>query len=271
MHFQIEQLQEASAALARMGAVMAGTPEPLDDDPKPGSPPIRGIAVADLSYRHRGSAVDTLDRLNLRIAPGEHIAVVGPSGEGKTTLAWLLARLHETDRGVVLVDGEPAEAYPLGAYRRAVILVPHAVEVFSATVRDNVRLWDEAVSDKQIRGALAAAGLADTVEGLADGLDALLGTRGNPLSAGQRQRLGIARALLRGPDVLILDEATSALDGALEEAVLRNIRDVMRGRNLVLITHRENVAVRLDRVVRIENGRLARTNRAGAGQRRLWP
>jgi ATP-binding cassette, subfamily B, bacterial len=263
MHFQIEQFQEAAAALARMAEVTAGEPERLDD-PAADLPPVGAITVSAASFRHPGSAADTLDRVDLDIAPGEHIAIVGPSGEGKTTLAFLLARLHEPHGGAILLNGEPAGNHPLGPYRCRVILVPHVVEVFSASVRDNVRLWDESVPDTQVRGALAAAGLGDLVDGFEAGLDTILGTRGNPLSAGQRQRLGIARALLRFPDVLILDEATSALDSATEENVLRNVRAAMHGGSLVLVTHRENVAASLDRVVRIENGRVNSGNRSGA-------
>lgn len=267
IHFQIEQFQEAAAALGRMCDVTAGTPEWLDDMEPPPSP-VREIALAGLSYRHEGTATNTLDDVSLRFASGEHVAIVGPSGEGKTTLAYVLARLHEADSGAIFINGAPAGAYPLGAYRRRVVLVPHTVDVFSATVRDNVRMWDAAVSDEQVWQALTAADLAETVERFEQGVDALLGTRGNPLSAGQKQRLGIARALLRVPDVLILDEATSALDDATEDIVLRNVRRLMRDRNLILITHREHIARGLDRIVPIDGSRgnprsgTASTNRA---------
>jgi ABC-type bacteriocin/lantibiotic exporter with double-glycine peptidase domain len=262
IHFEIERFQDAAAAVTRMRTVSSGQPEPLPDrrDAEPPSAhesPVSTLAAADVDFRHHGAAAETLDRLNLTIRAGEHIAIVARSGEGKTTLAYLLARLYEPTGGVILTDAGPSTATPLDRHRRKVIVVPHVVDVFSASVRDNVRLWDPEVSDAAIRSALALAGLADTVDAFAGGLGTVLGTRGNPLSAGQRQRLGLARAFLRSPDVLILDEATSALDAETERQVLDNVRAFMRDRILIAITHRAHIAASLDRIVRMVNGRAA--------------
>jgi ABC-type bacteriocin/lantibiotic exporter with double-glycine peptidase domain len=251
MHFQIEQLQEAAAAHARMATVTAGVPEDLAESaPAPASGPI---AIRDLGFSHAGSS-DTLDGLDLAIAAHEHLAIIGRSGEGKTTLAQLLARLHAPDRGSILLDGTAAQDLPLDAYRRCVVLVPHATQIFSASLRDNVRLWNAAVSDAEVDAALARAGLDIDPE-------TLVGERGNPLSAGQRQRVGLARVFLRRPAVLILDEATSALDAESEAAVLHNIREMMFGRILIVITHRAQVAAGFDRIVRIKGGRVSADDR----------
>jgi ATP-binding cassette, subfamily B, bacterial len=159
--------------------------------------------------------------------------------------------------GQILLDGVAAGAMPVDCHRRRVLLVPHAVEVFSASVRDNVRLWDPGLTDADVSAALARAQLAETVAAFPDGLNTILGARGNPLSDGQRQRLNLARIFLRSPDILILDEATSALDIETEQEVLAQVRDFMRGRVLIVITHREHVAARFDRIVRMDRGRVA--------------
>lgn len=261
LHFELQQFQQAAAALARLRTVTGGRPETLEDDAQRNVPTQiqGGIATTDLCFRHDGSAFATLDHLTLRIDAKEHVAIVAPSGAGKTTLAYLLARLYDPATGSIALGGTPAGAVPLGYYRRQVLLVSHAVEVFSASVRDNVRLWNESVSDAQVRAALDAAGLAETVGRFDEGLDAMLGPRGNPLSAGQRQRLGLARVFLRSPEVLILDEATSALDVESERLVLQNIRRLMRDGILVVITHRDRIAASLDRVIRVREGAVVET------------
>ncbi len=266
LHFELQQLQQAGAALSRMHAVTASEPEQLDENPQD-LPTIASGAVEaeDLKFRHRGANAATLAGLSLKIRPGEHVAIVARSGEGKTTLAYLLARLHEPDGGTVFAAGVPAAAMPLARWRSGVVLMSHAVQVFGASVRDNVRLWDDSVSDAKVREALALAELAATVDGFADGLDTKLGERGNPLSAGQRQRLGLARIFLRAPEVLILDEATSALDAETERLVLDNVRRLMRGRILIVITHRLEVAARLDRIIRMAGGRVVDGGEADAG------
>ncbi len=249
----LREWHEARAGLERMRALGMGRPEPLADAPGSEPPAPRAIHADTISFRHPGALRDTLDAVTLHAAAGEHIAIVGRSGEGKTTLAHILTRLLGPDRGTLTLGGTPP--LPLDRHRRAVLLVPHAVTVFNATTRENVRLWDTAIDDAAIWKALDLAALRTQVEGWDAGLDAPLGANGNPLSAGQQQRLGLARAFVRRPDVLILDEATSAMDTQTEAEVLRNIRAFMHGRALIAITHRDAVAATFDRVVRIESGR----------------
>ena len=260
LHLHLREWQEARSALDRMRSLGVGRPEPLEDEPghtPVGSFPVR---VEDLQFRHAGAAQDTLDGLGLGIAPGEHVAIVGRSGEGKTTLAHLLVRLHDPGRGTIAVGAEPM---PLDRHRRAVLLVPHVASVFNASVRDNVRLWDETIGDATIWQALEQASLGEQVMMWAEGLDAPLGANGNPLSAGQQQRLALARVFTRRPEVLILDEATSALDARTEREVLDNLRTFMRGRVLIVITHRDAVAATFDRVLRVVKGRVEEDAAAG--------
>lgn len=252
-HALVQELHQARASLGRMRALTGAAPEVLGDteNAMPAEAALRGER---LRFTHAGSATPTLDGLELAIRPGEHVAIVGRSGEGKTTLAHVLARLLEAEAGDIgLGDGASGG---LDAHRRAVLLVPHEIAVFSASLRENVRLWDSGVDDAAVRAALERAGLGTLLAQFADGLETELGARGNPLSAGQRQRLGLARMFLRRPAVLILDEATSALDARTEREVLDNVREYMRGRIVIAITHREAVAASFDRVLRMRGGRL---------------
>ena len=251
LHSEVEKLGHAAAALTRMRQVASAEEEILSEGGPNRLPvePVQRLEMRNVGFRHRGSASDTLTRIDIAISAGEHVAIVGPSGRGKTTLNALLARLYEPQDGEIFIDGLPITTAGLSEHRRRILLLPHSIAVFSASLRENVRLWDEGFTDDQIAGALEAAklGLASGV--FPEGLDTVLGERGNPLSAGQRQRLGLARVFLRQPAILIVDEATSSLDQETESAVLANLRRHMNGRILLFITHRQQVAETLDRVI----------------------
>lgn len=253
IHQNLQALHEAKAGFERMRRLTGMEPEPLLDRPRDLPPGLGALSAEEISFRHAAATHDVLHDVALEIAPGEHVAMVGPSGEGKTTLAHLLARLLTPTTGRIRHGERETD---LDSYRRSVVLVPHTIAIFSASLRDNVRLWDDTVDDTAVDEALRLAALADLPAEHPAGLDMLLGANGNPLSAGQRQRLGLARVFLRRPDVLILDEATSALDGETERTVLTHIRERMQGRGLIVITHRETVAAMFARVVRVDDGRL---------------
>jgi ABC-type bacteriocin/lantibiotic exporter with double-glycine peptidase domain len=253
LHSEAEKLGHASAALTRMRQVASADQEPLS--PGAGSrlavDPVTRLELRNLGFRHHGSASDTLTAVDMVVGAGEHIAVMGPSGRGKTTLNALLARLHEPHDGEIIIDGDPVTASDLSEHRRRLLLLPHAIAVFSASLRENVRLWDEQVADDPILAALEKAQLGLTPTLFPEGLETILGERGNPLSAGQRQRLGLARIFLRKPAILIVDEATSSLDHETETAVLTSLRQHMAGRILLFVTHRRQIADTLDRIVYI--------------------
>lgn len=253
LHSEAEKLGHASAALTRMRQVASADQELLSEGPVSRFPvdPVTRLELRNLGFRHRGSAADTLTSVEMAILAGEHVAVMGPSGRGKTTLNALLARLHEPQDGEIVIDGDPVTGSDLSEHRRRLLLLPHSIAVFSASLRENVRLWDDAISDDLIMAALTKAELGLGPALFPQGLDTMLGERGNPLSAGQRQRLGLARVFLRNPAILIVDEATSSLDHETEQAVLANLRRHMAGRILLFVTHRRQIADTLDRIVYI--------------------
>jgi ABC-type bacteriocin/lantibiotic exporter with double-glycine peptidase domain len=245
------RFHEARASLDRLGRATECEPDVPVDAPPARPRRVSGLVGAGLTVVHEAAAAPTFADLSLTLAPGEHVAVIGRSGGGKTTLALALARLLASRDGRVEIAGE---VLPLADHRATVVLVPHQVPIWSADIRDNVTLWDPSARDEDVHAALAAAGLGGFVDGLDRGLDTTLGSRGVQLSAGQRQRLGLARVFLVNPPMVILDEATSALDPTTEAFVLANLRRVMRGRTLVVVTHREAVAATFDRVLRLEDG-----------------
>ena len=204
-----------------------------------------------------GRGAEVLDGVDLEIAPGELVAIVGASGSGKSTLADLLARLLDPDAGRVLLDGHDLRALALADVRRHVGVVEQDPFVFHASVADNVRYARPDATDEEVRAALEAAGLGELVASLPEGIATVVGERGKELSAGERQRLAIARAFLADAAVLVLDEATGALDPSTERAVLRSYASRMGGRTTLVITHRLDVARQAERVVVVEDGRIA--------------
>ncbi len=218
------------------------------------------IEVRNLSLRYRDDHAAALKELNLHVHPGETVALVGPSGAGKTTLVNLMPRFVDPSEGSVLLDGVPLEAWDILALRRQFALVSQDVVLFNDTVAANVALGTtEPGSDsdrRRVAEALRDANLLDFVEGLPLGMDTLIGHNGNQLSGGQRQRLAIARAIYKDAPILILDEATSALDSESERAVQEALDRLMKGRTTLVIAHRLSTIEHADRVVVLDAGRV---------------
>lgn len=198
-----------------------------------------------------------LDDVTLTVRPGEHVAIVGPSGVGKSTIADLLARHMDPDKGAVLLDGVDLRSLSLADVRRHVLIVDQDPFVFNTTIEANIRFACPDADDTAVMDAVRASGLADLVARVPDGLQTVVGERGRALSAGERQRLAIARAFLANPAVLVLDEATGALDPATEAQVVAGYEAIMRGRTTIVITHRLSLAQRADRVIRLADGKIA--------------
>lgn len=216
---------------------------------------VRGeVTLRNVSLSH--GEIPVLDRVSLTVAPGERVAIVGASGAGKSTIAELLARQLDPDNGAVLLDGHELPALALADVRRHVVVVDQEPFIFNASIAENLRFVRPDATDGDVNEAVTASGLAELVARLPDGVRTNVGERGRALSAGERQRLAIARAFLADPAVLVLDEATGALDPATEAQVVSGYEAVMRGRTTVVITHRLALAQRADRVVLLEGGRV---------------
>ena len=213
------------------------------------------ITFNQVSLRYRDDSPSAVADLTLHVRAGETVALVGPSGAGKTTLANLLPRFIDPSAGEISLDGVPLAQWDMHALRRQFALVSQDVVLFNDSVAANVALGADMPRDA-VRAALKAAHLLDFVDGLPQGLDTLIGHNGNQLSGGQRQRLAIARAIAKDAPVLILDEATSALDSESERAVQAALEVLMQGRTTIVIAHRLSTIENASRVLTLDGGRL---------------
>ena len=208
----------------------------------------------------RGAPV--LDHVSFRVAPGEVLAVVGPSGSGKSTIADLLLRLFDPEKGAVRLDGHDLRSLGLADLRRHVALVEQVPFLFHASIAENLRYARPEATDEAVRSAAEAAGLRDLLARLPEGYATVVGERGAALSAGERQRIAIARALLQDPAVLVLDEPTAALDPETERQVRAGYEALMRGRTTIVISHRPEIAERADRVAVLDGARIVESGSA---------
>lgn len=208
----------------------------------------------------RGGAI--LSGFDLEVDPGEVVAIVGASGVGKSTIADLLIRQLDPDAGTVALDGRDLRTLSLEDLRRQITVVDQEPFLLNASIAENIRYARPDAADAEVYAAARAAGLEELVARLPQGLNTPAGERGRALSAGERQRLSMARALLTDPAVIVLDEATGALDPATEAQVVSGYESVMRGRTTIVITHRRELARLADRVVLVQDGRVAETGTA---------
>lgn len=211
------------------------------------------IAFENVRFRHADSPV--LKGVSFRIEPGSFCAIIGPSGSGKSTLADLLARFYDPDEGAILLDGRDLRGLRLADLRREIALVDQSSFLFQASVRENIAYGRPEASDAEIEGAARAAAIHDRILAMPEGYATIISERGMTLSAGERHRVTIARALLREPSVLVLDEPTAALDAETEREIARMLRTALAGRTAILITHRESLAAIADQVIQLEAGR----------------
>ena len=260
--------QEAVGAAERVFEILEMTPAIADPPmPTPLPKPARGkVAFEGVSFRYQAdpSLPWTLDDINLVIAPGEVVALVGPSGGGKTTLVSLLPRFWDVDRGRITVDGVDVRALRLADLRGAIGIVPQEPALFSGTVRENIAYARPSASEADVQAAARAAHAHEFIERLPQGYATLVGERGVKLSGGQRQRVAIARAILKDPAILILDEATSSLDNESERLIEDAMEKLLVGRTTLIIAHRLSTVQRADRLVVLDHGRIVEEGTHGA-------
>jgi ATP-binding cassette subfamily B protein len=232
--------------------------EPIEVQEAPAAlalPTVRGdVAFEDVTLSFDRGA-PALEHLSFDVRAGEVLAIVGPSGSGKSTIADLLLRLLDPDAGVVRIDGRDLRTVRLGDLRRHVALVDQEPAILHATIAENIRYARPDASDAEVASAVHQAALDDFVARLPDGLATIVGERGMALSAGERQRIAVARAFLTNPSILILDEPSAALDAESERQVAEGYEAVMRGRTTIVITHRLELAGRADRVLELDGAR----------------
>jgi ATP-binding cassette, subfamily B, multidrug efflux pump len=262
----INIFQRGTASMARINEILKEKPEITDaavtDDfarPVLGEAEIPGpiegeLEFQNLSFSYNGTPV--LHEVNLHIPAGSSLAIVGPTGSGKSTLVSLIPRIYEAAPGRVLLDGRPITDYPLETLRKSIGFVPQETFLFSDTVRENIAFGTQEASDQQVRLAAEAASIAAEIESFPESYSTMVGERGITLSGGQKQRSAIARAIIRNPRILILDDALSSVDTYTEEKILNHLRQVMKGRTTLFISHRVSTVRNADRIAVLHGGRI---------------
>ncbi|AGL19704.1 ABC transporter ATP-binding protein [Actinoplanes sp. N902-109] len=247
------QYQQARAAVAKINGLL-GTPSTVR--PRPDAtvlPPVRGeIVLDDLTFGYLPGR-PVLEHVSLRIAPGETVACVGPTGAGKSTLAKLVTRLYDPTGGRILIDGHDLRDVTLESLRRQIGVVPQEPFLFAGTLRDNIAFARPEATDAEVWAAVDAVGLRELVERSPEGLATPLHERGQSVSSGERQLLALARAFLAEPRVVVLDEATSSLDLRSELRVEAALDQLLEGRSAILVAHRLSTAMRADRIIVVDD------------------
>ncbi|HEX4487415.1 MAG TPA: ABC transporter ATP-binding protein [Terriglobales bacterium] len=249
----INIFQRGTASMGRINEILVERPEIEDAEGVKEQPPIAGeIEFRNLNFSYSGHQV--LHDVNLRIPAGTSLAIVGPTGSGKTTLVNLIPRVYEAAPGSVLIDGRSVRAYPLESLRRSLGFVPQETFLFSETVRENIAFGKENATDGDVRTAAEAASIAADIEGFPEQYKTMVGERGITLSGGQKQRSAIARALIRDPRILVLDDALASVDTQTEDKILNHLRTIMRGRTTIFISHRVSTVRNADQIAVLHAG-----------------
>ena len=246
--------QRGTASLVRLNEILQEKPEIKDETDAKDRQVDGEIEFRGLNFAYNGKRV--LHDLNLRIPAGSSMAIVGPTGSGKSTLVNLIPRVYDAAPGMVLIDGRPIRDFSLASLRRNIGFVPQETFLFSDRIRENIALGVESASDQEIHDAADAANIALDIEGFPERYQTMVGERGITLSGGQKQRTAIARALIRNPRILILDDALSSVDTHTEDRILNHLREVMQGRTTIFISHRVSTVRNADRIAVLHGGQI---------------
>ena len=251
----INIFQRGTASMGRINELLIEKPEIIDSPTLDAPQQIVGdIEFRHLSYSYNGAPV--LHDIDLRIPAGSSLAIVGPTGSGKTTLVNLIPRVYDAARGSVLIDGRAIQDYPVETLRRNIGFVPQETFLFSDTIRENIAFGTDHVTDEEIKNAAQGANIAADIESFPEQYRTIVGERGLTLSGGQKQRTAIARAIIRDPRILILDDALSSVDTHTEDKILNHLREVMQGRTTIFISHRVSTVRNADQIAVLHGGRL---------------
>lgn len=252
-----QQIQQAKVSVSRVGDILNAKPEPATDTSVSNLPPIKGrVAFENITFKYGPESPNVLEEINLEVQAGQVIGIVGSSGSGKSTLMKLLQRLYTPQKGRILVDGiNIAQIDPTWLRRQIGVVLQESV-LFNRSIRDNIAIANPALNIEAVEAAAKLAGADEFIRALPQAYDTIVGERGATLSAGQRQRIALARALVTNPRLLILDEATSALDYESERIIQQNMRNICKGRTVFIIAHRLSTVRIADRILTVENGRI---------------
>jgi len=269
----INLFQRGTASMARIQSILTEQPEITDADVSPTNAAreiIGDIEFCNLSFRY-GNTLRTaesgagrsqhgdelvLKNVILTVPAGTSLAIVGPTGSGKSTLVSLIPRIYDATEGNVLIDGRPIREYPLEVLRANIGFVPQETFLFSDSIRDNIAFGAQNATDDDVRRAAEAASIADDIEGFPQGYRTLVGERGITLSGGQKQRTAIARAIIRNPRILVLDDALASVDTQTEDRILNHLREIMQGRTTIFISHRVSTVRNADRIAVLHDGEI---------------
>ena len=253
----INIFQRGTASLSRINEIFSEKPAITDarvaGDLKSADVIHGDIEFRDLTFAYPASGA-VLKGINLRIPAGTSLAIVGPTGSGKSTLVSLIPRIYDAEPGSAFIDGHEVSEFPLATLRKNIGFVPQETFLFSATIRDNIAFGTEDSTDEAVRAAAEAANLAHEIDSFPQRYATVVGERGLTLSGGQKQRTAIARALIRNPRILILDDALSSVDTYTEERILNHLREIMQGRTTIFISHRVSTVRAADRIAVLHGG-----------------
>jgi ATP-binding cassette subfamily B protein len=260
----VNLVQRGTASVIRIHELMTDQPT-IDDTAADTTLEPETRLKGKIEFRHlnfaytdtEGKPVEVLHDINLEIPAGTSLALVGPTGSGKSTLVGLIARLHDAAPGTVLIDSRPVREYPLAMLRANLGFVPQETFLFSESIRENIAFGAPQASNEDVLAAAEAAHIRREFEEFPHGMDTAVGERGITLSGGQKQRTAIARAVVRDPAILVLDDALASVDTYTEETILRQLREVMRDRTTIFISHRISTVRHADRIAVLVDGRIA--------------